>query len=91
LIKNERKPTDPMPKIKITNDTHASKTDPDSSLAKKNNKGKGLKYKSHMTIDANSRVIIDCNISTGSCHDTKEYLDRIAYNKINMASLLKRQ
>jgi len=68
-----------MPKIKITNDTHASKTDPDSSLAKKNNKEKGLKYKSHMTIDADSRVIIDCNISTGSCHDTKEYLDRIAY------------
>ena len=79
LIKNERKPTDSMPKIKITNDTHVSKTDPDSSLAKKNNKGKGLKYKSHTTIDADSRVIIDCNISTGSCHDTKEYLERIAY------------
>ena len=78
-----------MPKIKITNDTHASKTDSDSSLAKKNNKGKGLKYKSHMTIDADSRVIIDCNISTASCHDTKEYLDRIAYIQSKYGFIIK--
>jgi hypothetical protein len=74
-----RNPIDPMPKIKLTNDTHVSKTDPDSSLAKKEGTPKGLKYKLHSTIDADSRVILDCNITTGALHDTKIYLDRIEY------------
>lgn len=54
----ERKPTEAMPKRKITNETHISKSDPDSSLAKKEGTARALRYKVHSTIDADSRVIL---------------------------------
>jgi hypothetical protein len=38
----ERSPTEVMPKRKITNDTHISKSDPDSSLAKKEGAARAL-------------------------------------------------
>ena len=47
-----------MPKRKITNETHISKSDPDSSLAKKEGTARALRYKVHSTIDADSRVIL---------------------------------
>jgi transposase len=77
----ERKATDRMPNRKISNETHISKSDPDSSLAKKEGTERALRYKVHSTIDANSRVILDSKITTGATHDTKVYLERIEYIK----------
>ncbi len=53
---------------KITNKTHISKTDSDASLAFKKGAIRSLKYKNHLTIDADSRVILDTQITTGSNH-----------------------
>ena len=64
---------------RFSNQTHLSKTDPDSSLAKKPNTPKGLKYKAHISIDGKSRVILDNKITTGSCHETQIYLERLKY------------
>ena len=77
----ERKATDRMPNRKISNETHISKSDPDSSLAKKEGTARALRYKVHSTIDADSRVILDSKITTGATHDTKVYLERIEYIK----------
>ena len=51
--------TAPLPSRKISNKTHISKTDPDSSLAKKEGTPRSLKYKAHISIDADSRVVLD--------------------------------
>ncbi len=69
--------TAPLPSRKISNKTHISKTDPDSSLAKKEGTPRSLKYKAHISIDADSRVVLDNKITTGSCHETQIYLDRV--------------
>ena len=64
---------------KLSNKTHISKTDSDSSLTKKEGVPRGLKYKAHISIDADSRVILDNKITTGSCQETTIYLERIKY------------
>jgi transposase len=74
-----RKKTDKMPQVKLSNKSHISNTDPESSLAKKEGKPRGLRYKIHSSIDADSRVILDSNITTGACHDTVVYLERLKY------------
>lgn len=63
---------------KITNKTYISNTDPDASLAFKHGTVRSLKYKNHLTIDADSRVILDTIITTGSTHESQVYLDRVA-------------
>lgn len=73
--------TAPLPSRKLSNKTHISKTDPDSSLAKKNGTPRSLKYKIHISIDADSRVVLDNKVTTGACHETQIYLDRISYIK----------
>lgn len=70
--------TAPLPSRKISNKTHISKTDPDSSLAKKEGTPRSLKYKAHISIDADSRVVLDNKVTTGGCHETQIYLDRIS-------------
>lgn len=75
----ERKATEAMPRRKVTNETHISKSDPDNSLARKEGESRALRYKVHSTIDADSRVILDSKITTGAVHDTKIYLERIEY------------
>lgn len=67
------------PGNKLSNQTHISKTDPDSSLARKPGSNKGLKYKVHISIDSDSRVILDNKVTTGACHDTQIYLARLRY------------
>ena len=57
--------TAPLPSKKLSNKTHISKTDPDSSLAKKGGTARSLKYKIHISIDADSRVILDNKVTTG--------------------------
>jgi hypothetical protein len=50
---------------KLTNATHVSATDPDATLSGKHGEYKALNYKTHHMIDADSRVIIDCHVTTG--------------------------
>jgi len=64
-------------KRKISNKTHISITNPDATLAFKRGKSQTLKYKAHMTIDAESRVILDTKITTGACHDSQVYLEQL--------------
>lgn len=62
---------------KISNKTHVSTTDPDASLAFKNGTPRTLKYKAHITINADSRVVLDAKITTGATHESQVYLERL--------------
>lgn len=62
---------------KISNQTHRSRTDPDATLAQKRGTPRQLKYKVHQTIDADSRVILDTEVTTGARHDNQPYLEQI--------------
>ena len=66
----------PSPR-KISNKTHVSTTDPDASLAFKSGTPRTLKYKAHITIDADSRVVLDAKITTGATHESQVYLQQI--------------
>lgn len=73
--------TTSLPSKKLSNKTHISKTDPASSLAKKEGTARSLKYKVHISIDAESRVILDNKVTTGCLHETQIYLNRLTYIK----------
>jgi len=70
-------------KCKISNKTHISTTDPEATLAFKRGKSQSLKYKAHIAIDAESRVILDTKITTGACHDSQPYLEQLQTIKKN--------
>ena len=53
-------------KPKVSNHTHHNCTDPDATLARKDRTPLQLKYKVHQTIDAESRVILDTHVTTGT-------------------------
>jgi transposase len=61
----------------ISNQTHTSRTDADATLAQKRGTPSQLKYKVHQTIDADSRVILDTEVTTGARHDNQPYLDQL--------------
>lgn len=65
------------PHRKVTNRTHTSQTDPEATLARKPGSSRGLKYKVHQTIDADSRVILDTEVTTGAKHDNQPYLEQL--------------
>jgi transposase len=81
--------TAPFPTRKLTNKTHVSTTDPESTLARKEGTARKLKYKVHTSIDANSRVILDNKVTTGACHETQVYLDRLKYIESKYALSIK--
>jgi transposase len=62
---------------RVTNQTHTSRTDPDATLAQKEGTPQQLKYKVHQSIDANSRVILDTEVTTGARHDNQPYLGQL--------------
>ena len=64
---------------KLSNVTHVSKTDKDSTLAMKKGTSRSLKYKIHTSIDAHKRIILDNRVITGAVHETNLYLERVAY------------
>ena len=68
---------DPPPPRKVSNQTHRSRTDPDATLAQKKGTPRQLKYKVHQTIDADSRVILDTQVTTGARHDNQPYLQQL--------------
>ena len=61
----------------LSNQTHRSRTDPDATLAQKPGTPRQLKYKVHQTIDADSRVILDTEVTTGGRHDNQPYLAQL--------------
>ena len=76
--KDYRRNPDQKPiKRKLSNKTHLSSTDPDSTLAYKKGTVQSLKYKGHFSIDAQNGIILDPFISTGADHEAKHYLNRL--------------
>jgi hypothetical protein len=61
---------------KLRNDTHQSITDPDCSLAGKHGEYKSLRYKTHHIADFDSRVILDCHVTTGIASETTIFIER---------------
>lgn len=68
---------------KFSNDTHVSSTDPDCTLAGKVREIKQLRYKTHCTIDRDSRVILDTHITTGAAVDGHEMTGRLNHIEEN--------
>jgi transposase len=66
---------------KLSNQTHRSRTDRDATLAQKQGTPRQLKYKVHQTIDADSRVILDTEVTTGARHDNQPCLDQLQRNR----------
>ena len=46
-------------------------------MAQKQGTPRQLKYKVHQTIDADSRVILDTEVTTGARHDNQPYLGQL--------------
>jgi hypothetical protein len=63
---------------KISNKTHFSPADPDATLSDKAGESKALAYKTHTSIDASSRVVIDCHVTTGAVSDVTMFIERVA-------------
>ncbi len=64
---------------KISNKTHFSPVDPDATLSGKDGETKALAYKTHHAIDAGSRVIVDCHVTTGAVSDVTMFESRIEH------------
>lgn len=61
----------------LSNEAYISRTDPDATLAKKKQGAGGLKYKVHLSIDADSRVILATKVTTGAMHESQPYLAQL--------------
>jgi transposase len=75
--KQRRGTIDGRAQRKLSNQTHRSRTDPDATLAQKRGTPRQLKYKVHQTIDADSRIILDTEVTTGGRHDNQPYLKQL--------------
>jgi len=62
---------------KISNKTHFSPADPEATLSGKSGETKALNYKTHTAIDADSRVVVDCHVTTGAVSDVTMFVNRI--------------
>jgi transposase len=62
---------------KISNQTHVSSSDKDATLSGKAFEAKSLAYKTHSAIDADSRVIVDCHLTTGAVSEVKFMQSRV--------------
>jgi transposase len=62
---------------KISNKTHFNPADPEATLSGKAGENKALAYKTHSAIDAGSRVVVDCHVTTGAVSDVTTFIDRI--------------
>ncbi len=76
-LQGRTKSVDPPASRTISNKTHTSRTDPDATLAQKRGTPRQLKYKIHTTMDADSRVILDTEVTTGARHDNQPYLKQL--------------
>jgi transposase len=62
---------------RLSNKTHTSRTDPEATMCQKRGSPRHLKYKVHQTIDADSRIILDTEVTTGARHDSQPYLEQL--------------
>lgn len=62
---------------RLSNQTHSSYTDPEATLVQKRKTPLQLNYKVHQSIDADSRVILDAEVTTGAKHDNQPYLEQL--------------
>jgi len=69
---------------KITNRTHYCPTDPEATLSGKSGEYKRLNYKTHNIIDAESRVVIDCHVTTGAVNEIKKIVERVEATEKNI-------
>jgi transposase len=63
--------------LPLSNETHLSTSDPEATLAKKEGAARKLRYKAHLSIDADSRVILLIQATTGACHESQIYIDHV--------------
>lgn len=61
------------------NQTHKSRTDPESTLVGRIGYRKGLFYKSHYMADVKTRIITDCHVTIGSMHEAIVMQGRVDY------------
>ena len=54
-----------------------SKSDPEATLSGKHGEYKSLRYKTHNMADAESRVILDCHVTTGIVAETTMFQSRL--------------
>lgn len=66
---------------RMTNSTHVSKTDPESTLAGKESEKKFLSYKTHFMADFESRVILECPVTTGATHEVTVFSNNLEQMK----------
>lgn len=64
---------------KISNKTHFNPADPEATLSGKAGEEKALAYKTHHTIDADSRVVVDCHVTTGAVSDVTKFIERVEH------------
>ena len=65
----------------VSSGTHASKVDSDATLVNRQGYPRKLYHKVHYCADASSRVITDCHVTTGACHETNVITQRIQYQQ----------
>jgi IS5 family transposase len=77
----------PPVKRSVNNRTHISKTYPDATLAVKAGTPRTLKYKAHISIDADTRIILDAKVTTGATHESQVYLEQLQTieNRLNVS------
>ena len=79
--KKEVSPTRVAKRERISNRTHVSKVDRDATLVNRAGYPMQLYHKVHYCIDANSRVITDCHVTTGADHENTVIRGRIEYQQ----------
>ena len=68
---------------KLKSETYKSTTDEDAAMSGKKGVPRGLYYKVHNAVDAESRIILDPHVTTASVHDGKSLLSQIDSLKLN--------
>ena len=76
-LQGRTKSVDPPASRNISNQTHTSRTDPDATLAQKRGTPRHSSTRFITTIDADSRVILDTEVTTGARHDNQPYLEQL--------------
>ena len=74
-------PTRVAKRERISNRTHVSKVDRDATLVNRAGYPMQLYHKVHYCIDASSRVITDCHVTTGADHENTVIRGRIEYQQ----------
>ena len=65
----------------VSNRTHVSPVDCDATLVNRPGYPRKLYHKVHYCVDASSRVITDCYVTTGACHEGHVITPRIQYQQ----------